>query len=593
MKGESREKDQEKKFFSKVKTYTIPVSVESNKKNITIDTDRDNQVSRSRIISQAYKFHSEGNFSEAIRHYQYFVEQGFIDAKVFCNYGALLKDIGNLKDAEIFTRKAIEIECDNSIANSNLSAILLELGELKQAKAYAIKGTELDPLSAQAFVTLGSALSDMGELISAEIATRKAIELQPDFFNAYYNLSHILIDLKKFKEAEISTREAIRINPLSFKIYYTLGYVLRELNDLSEAEKSAYRAIELNPEYAEAYSLLGIINLQINNHDKAIKYYSKSANILRKDRNNNPNQLESFGIINKSKIDHDIEQFKYLANKGINSKEFNQLAFLYKKISSEIDWPSDTERITIESKHDLLLKNNYNLLLHKEESPKIKGSTLNCCLDNIDITNKYFQHEFGFTYIDDFLSPVALKLLREFLLRSTIWFSIKENGYLGAFMKEGFFNPLILQISEDLRKKFPEIFKDHALNQVWAFKYSHRSKEKTSSIRGINIHADFAAINVNFWVTSSDSNLNPDSGGLIVYDVEAPKEWDFKTYNRDVDRIKKELKRSKGNTKVVPYKGNRAVIFNSNLFHETDDYEFKEGYEHRRINVTMLFGTRN
>ena len=42
----------------------------------------------------------------------------------------------------------------------------------------------------------------------------------------------------------------------------------------------------------------------------------------------------------------------------------------------------------------------------------------------------------------------------------------------------------------------------------------------------------------------------------------------------------------------IVYKGNRAVIFNSNLFHETDSYEFKEGYENRRINVTMLFGDR-
>ena len=38
--------------------------------------------------------------------------------------------------------------------------------------------------------------------------------------------------------------------------------------------------------------------------------------------------------------------------------------------------------------------------------------------------------------------------------------------------------------------------------------------------------------------------------------------------------------------------GNRAVIFNSNLFHETDKIDFKDGYENRRINVTMLFGKR-
>ena len=57
-------------------------------------------------------------------------------------------------------------------------------------------------------------------------------------------------------------------------------------------------------------------------------------------------------------------------------------------------------------------------------------------------------------------------------------------------------------------------------------------------------------------------------------------------------RIREELKKSKGKTKVIKYNENRAVVFNSNLFHETDSYEFKEGYENRRINVTILFGDR-
>jgi len=35
------------------------------------------------------------------------------------------------------------------------------------------------------------------------------------------------------------------------------------------------------------------------------------------------------------------------------------------------------------------------------------------------------------------------------------------------------------------------------------------------------------------------------------------------------------------------------VIFDSNLFHKTDRIDFREGYENRRINVTMLYGRRN
>jgi hypothetical protein len=33
-------------------------------------------------------------------------------------------------------------------------------------------------------------------------------------------------------------------------------------------------------------------------------------------------------------------------------------------------------------------------------------------------------------------------------------------------------------------------------------------------------------------------------------------------------------------------------MFNSDLYHETAPLDFREGYENRRINVTMLYGKR-
>jgi hypothetical protein len=34
------------------------------------------------------------------------------------------------------------------------------------------------------------------------------------------------------------------------------------------------------------------------------------------------------------------------------------------------------------------------------------------------------------------------------------------------------------------------------------------------------------------------------------------------------------------------------VIFNSNLFHQTDRFDFAPGYLNRRINITLLYGRR-
>ena len=53
------------------------------------------------------------------------------------------------------------------------------------------------------------------------------------------------------------------------------------------------------------------------------------------------------------------------------------------------------------------------------------------------------------------------------------------------------------------------------------------------------------------------------------------------------------LKRTNAKAVTIPYRCNRAVIFDSDLFHETDAIRFKEGYLNRRINVTFLYGDRS
>jgi len=131
----------------------------------------------------------------------------------------------------------------------------------------------------------------------------------------------------------------------------------------------------------------------------------------------------------------------------------------------------------------------------------------------------------------------------------------------------------------------PEVFRAHPLKYLWAFKYD-------STLSGINIHADFAAVNVNFWITSDEANLDPESGGLVVWDKAAPLDWDFEKYNTDERAIRRFLTEAGAKPVTIPYRANRAVIFDSDLFHETGRLSFQEGYQNRRLNVTLLYGER-
>jgi hypothetical protein len=132
---------------------------------------------------------------------------------------------------------------------------------------------------------------------------------------------------------------------------------------------------------------------------------------------------------------------------------------------------------------------------------------------------------------------------------------------------------------------FPTVIEDHGLVNTWGFKYD-------STLGGIRIHADQAAVNVNFWITPDEANLNPDSGGMVIWDAAAPADWEIERYNGDDDAVRAFLAEANSKAITVPYRANRAVIFDSDLFHETDRIEFAQGYLNRRINVTMLYGRR-
>ncbi len=284
-------------------------------------------LSKEQILSKALQFHSQGNISEAAKYYQYFINQGFADAKVFSNFGVLLQGLGKLKEAELYIHKAIELNPNYALAHSNLGGILKELGKLKEAELYIRKAIELNPNSPDAYSNLGVILKDLGNLKEAELYIRKAIELNPNSPDAYSNLGVILKELGKLKEAELYIRKAIELNPNSPDAYSNLGVILKDLGNLKEAELYIRKAIELNPNCAIAYFSLSTLK------------YTNESNIWI-------NKLFSKNFLNNKNIQDQINIFFARANILHNDKKYqesskylklaNKLKLNIKKSQSEI-----------------------------------------------------------------------------------------------------------------------------------------------------------------------------------------------------------------------------------------------------------------
>lgn len=199
------------------------------------------------------------------------------------------------------------------------------------------------------------------------------------------------------------------------------------------------------------------------------------------------------------------------------------------------------------------------------------------------IEESFFRSAPALVVIDNFLAPAALANLREYCEEATIWKSYFDNGYVGATLSGGFSPRVLLAIADELKQAMPGVIGNAPLTQAWAFKYDQR-------MQGINIHADFANVNVNFWITPEDACADKATGGMVIYDVPAPASWTFEDYNGKSGKMVAFINENNARSQRVPYRENRCVLFDSKLFHTTDEIHFKPGYCNRRVNVTLLFG---
>jgi hypothetical protein len=287
------------------------------------------------------------------------------------------------------------------------------------------------------------------------------------------------------------------------------------------------------------------------------------------------------------KLEHDREQFAYLRRRGVLGPEFIAIEEKYRHIASQLKATGGDTGVTLNAVDHPDINPVYNRIVHIRTSPRVSRAL--CGQWNASsLEDEYLSSPPGIVVVDDFLSHECLRELQLFCLESTVWLTNRyARGRLGAFFQDGFNCPLLLQIAQELRAALPRVIGDrYPLRQMWAFKHTQEG-----SAQG-NTHADFAAVNVNFWITPTQANLDPGSGGLLIYNLCAPRHWTFDVYNRRADLIARYLRERNVRPLRIPYRENRAVIFNADLFHGTDALRFRTDYESQRVNVTMLYGNR-
>ena len=552
------------------------------------------------LLQQGMELAKTGKTETAIHKYQEALRQSPDNPYAQHLLGAAEFKKGNTSEALRLASAAITNKTDEPVFYLLEGQIYESTGAPGDALESYKRARKLHPDHASPHFYCGTALRSLGRHDEAIAAFRAAIAVDPSMAMAYLKLGQILTEQGRINEAIDYLRTLTSIKPELLSGHLELGSALKANGEYEVALKSFDNVLAISPESEQAYIRKGEIYLAQGNYPDARKTYHELYLLKRGSNLQNKKFLEPKKAarqitdspiqLSKFFLENFIGHIDYLIGLKKIDTSFSRQSELFTQVLNEIDDHDDSKDFaTLNKEQADIIRPLYDRAVYYSDSAEFTTQALNEHTDFHDIEDQYLDAKLPAIAFDNFLGKEALNSLRDFCLESTIFFRLSHNIYISSLVYEGFNCSALYKIASELKQKFPRVLGDKELRNMWA--YRHPAKGD-----GVRPHSDQASVTFNFWITPDEANLDPEHGGLVVYDRMQPMEWDWhKTnFNKDspevLQRINQFLESSE--TITVPYRENRAVLFHSNLFHASDRFHFKDNYIDRRMNITLLFGER-
>ena len=185
----------------------------------------------------------------------------------------------------------------------------------------------------------------------------------------------------------------------------------------------------------------------------------------------------------------------------------------------------------------------------------------------------------NYLIIDNFFPDEICKELREKSLNSK-----KYNNEYWDYKSLDFDNATGDESLKYISDKYvvPKISLARNYHRAWSFVYDNVG-------RGVGAHADPSFINVNIWVTPDECVEDHNKNGIRIYKKHIPKGTPWEMYNHWDGSIWRDQFLKDASYDTIPYKYNRAIIFEGRTFHSTDNVHMKPGDNNKRVNYTFLY----
>lgn len=198
----------------------------------------------------------------------------------FLSQGNQFKELGELDQAIISYKRAIELNCHCDEAYHFLGEILGQKNELVEAIRYYVQALELNPKNHWTHHCLGQVFSWLENIDDAIDCAVHALELQPDQPEFSAQLALYLEINGDTTEAISHYQKALQLNPaLSKNNYLSLIELMREQNQTNTAIPYCQAGVKAHPNCAELQFLTGKIFIQENLLQDAIASYQQAVTL--------------------------------------------------------------------------------------------------------------------------------------------------------------------------------------------------------------------------------------------------------------------------------------------------------------------------
>ena len=244
----------------KVREQSPESTASSNEKTASISGAADGATASS--LNDLSFLHINGRFVEMEEHARALIGQDNDSGSAWRALSIALRSQG--KDALSALLRTTELLPSDCEVHNSLGNALMERGQIAEAVVHYRRALQIKSDFAEALSNLGNALTESGQFDEAIRNLQDALAIKPHLVSAHYNLGNVQREIGRFDEAEKSYREAIRLSPNLVEGYNNLGSVFRSKGLPDEATSNFLRALAIKPNYTVAYNNLLLTSMFVD-----------------------------------------------------------------------------------------------------------------------------------------------------------------------------------------------------------------------------------------------------------------------------------------------------------------------------------------